>query len=432
MKRVISLILVLSFVLSFPICANAAENKKINVKSSILMSLDTGDVIKQNNAYEHLSPASVTKLMSILLILEAIDSGKIKLTDEVAATENAVSKGGSQIWLEVGEKMSVNDLFKAVVIASANDACTLLGEYVAGSDSAFVDMMNKRVETLGLKNSHFENCTGLDDEVTNHYSCAYDLAVIAKEVMKHKLILKYSTVWLDSLRNGKTELNNTNKMINKYNGMTGLKTGTTSNAGFCLCATATRDGISFVSVVLGAQTSDERFALTQELLDYGFANYKLDNIKIDNSKLKTVKVKNGVDKSITPKCELNKKLLLPKNSDKITYEYSFLDEVKAPVKKGDKLGVITVYSGNKKISSIELKSDKNIKSVTFLYIFKKTSVYKGYKQDKIEMRGDRAEMSDFPLYLNTVAGGLDCRDQTIGGFSFVVKIYAVPVIEIIG
>lgn len=371
MKRVISLILVLSFVLSFPICANAAENKKINVKSSILMSLDTGDVIKQNNAYEHLSPASVTKLMSILLILEAIDSGKIKLTDEVAATENAVSKGGSQIWLEVGEKMTVNDLFKAVVIASANDACTLLGEYVAGSDSAFVDMMNKRVETLGLKNSHFENCTGLDDEITNHYSCAYDLAVIAKEVMKHKLILKYSTVWLDSLRNGKTELNNTNKMINKYNGMTGLKTGTTSNAGFCLCATATRDGISFVSVVLGAQTSDERFALTQELLDYGFVNYKLDNIKIDNSKLKTVKVKNGVDKSITPKCELNKKLLLPKNSDKITYEYSFLDEVKAPVKKGDKLGVITVYSGNKKISSIELKSDKNIKSVTFLYIFKK-------------------------------------------------------------
>lgn len=371
MKRVISLILALSFVLSFPICVNAAENKKINVKSSILMSLDTGDVIKQNNAYEHLSPASVTKLMSILLILEAIDSGKIKLTDEVAATENAVSKGGSQIWLEVGEKMSVNDLFKAVVIASANDACTLLGEYVAGSDSAFVDMMNKRVETLGLRNSHFENCTGLDDEITNHYSCAYDLAVIAKEVMKHKLILKYSTVWLDSLRNGKTELNNTNKMINKYNGMTGLKTGTTSNAGFCLCATATRDGISFVSVVLGAQTSDDRFALTQELLDYGFANYKLENIKIDNSKLKTVKVKNGVDKSITPKCELNKKLLLPKNSDKITYKYSFLEEVKAPVKKGDKLGVITVYSGNKKISSIELKSDKNIKSVTFLYILKK-------------------------------------------------------------
>lgn len=371
MKRVISLILALSFVLSFPICVNAAENKKLNVKSSILMCLDTGEVIKQNNAYEHLSPASVTKLMSILLILEAIDSGKIKLTDEVAATENAVSKGGSQIWLEVGEKMTVNDLFKAVVIASANDACTLLGEYVAGSDSAFVDMMNKRVETLGLKNSHFENCTGLDDEITNHYSCAYDLAVIAKEVMKHKLILKYSTVWLDSLRNGKTELNNTNKMINKYNGMTGLKTGTTSNAGFCLCATATRDGISFVSVVLGAQTSDDRFALTQELLDYGFANYKLDNIKIDNSKLKTVKVKNGVDKSITPKCELNKKLLLPKNSDKITYKYSILEEVKAPVRKGDKLGVITVYSGNKKISSIELKSDKNIKSVTFLYIFKK-------------------------------------------------------------
>ena len=344
---------------------------EINAKAALLMEAETGKVLMASDPHEKLPPASVTKIMSLLLVAEAIDDGKISLTDEVTVSTEASKMGGSQIWLEVGEKMTVNDLFKAVVIASANDACTLLGEYVAGSDSAFVDMMNKRVETLGLKNSHFENCTGLDDEVTNHYSCAYDLAVIAKEVMKHKLILKYSTVWLDSLRNGKTELNNTNKMINKYNGMTGLKTGTTSNAGFCLCATATRDGISFVSVVLGAQTSDERFALTQELLDYGFANYKLDNIKIDNSKLKTVKVKNGVDKSITPKCELNKKLLLPKNSDKITYEYSFLDEVKAPVKKGDKLGVITVYSGNKKISSIELKSDKNIKSVTFLYIFKK-------------------------------------------------------------
>lgn len=232
MKREISFILAILMLFAFPLSAKAEENKTIDAKSSILMNLDTGEVIKEHNAYEHLSPASVTKLMSILLILEAIDSGKIKLSDEVSATETAVSKGGSQIWLEIGEKMSVNDLFKAIVIASANDACTLLGEYIAGSDSAFVDMMNQRVKTLGLKNSHFENCTGLDDEITNHYSCAYDLAVIAKEIMKHKLILKYSTVWLDSLRNGKTELNNTNKLINKYNGMTGLKTGTTSNAGF--------------------------------------------------------------------------------------------------------------------------------------------------------------------------------------------------------
>ncbi|MDY4109960.1 MAG: D-alanyl-D-alanine carboxypeptidase family protein [Eubacterium sp.] len=371
MKRAISIILAMSILFAFPYSAYAKENKEIEVKSSILMNIDTGEVIKENNAYEHLSPASVTKLMSILLILEAIDSGKIKLTDEVAATQTAVSKGGSQIWLEVGEKMSVNDLFKAVVIASANDACTLLGEYVAGSDSAFVDMMNQRVKTLGLKNSHFENCTGLDDEITNHYSCAYDLAVIAKEIMKHKLILKYSTVWLDSLRGGKTELNNTNKLINKYNGMTGLKTGTTSNAGFCLCATATRDNISFLSVVLGAKTSDDRFDLTRELLDYGFANYKLETIKIDSSKIKDVKVKGGKIKSIKPTYSQTQKVLLPKNSEKISYKYSFKKEVKAPIKKGDSLGKIEVFSSNKKISTVELKSDKNIKSVSFLYIFKK-------------------------------------------------------------
>ena len=371
MKRAISIILAMSILFAFPYSAYAKENKEIEVKSSILMNLDTGEVIKENNAYEHLSPASITKLMSILLILEAIDSGKIKLTDEVAATQTAVSKGGSQIWLEVGEKMSVNDLFKAVVIASANDACTLLGEYVAGSDSAFVDMMNQRVKTLGLKNSHFENCTGLDDEITNHYSCAYDLAVIAKEIMKHKLILKYSTVWLDSLRGGKTELNNTNKLINKYNGMTGLKTGTTSNAGFCLCATATRDNISFVSVVLGAKTSDDRFDLKRELLDYGFANYKLETIKIDSSKIKDVKVKGGKIKSIKPTYSQTQKVLLPKNSEKISYKYSFKKEVKAPIKKGDSLGKIEVFSSNKKISTVELKSDKNIKSVSFLYIFKK-------------------------------------------------------------
>lgn len=371
MKRAISIILAMSILFAFPYSTYAKENKEIEVKSSILMNIDTGEVIKENNAYEHLSPASVTKLMSILLILEAIDSGKIKLTDEVAATQTAVSKGGSQIWLEVGEKMSVNDLFKAVVIASANDACTLLGEYVAGSDSAFVDMMNQRVKTLGLKNSHFENCTGLDDEITNHYSCAYDLAVIAKEIMKHKLILKYSTVWLDSLRGGKTELNNTNKLINKYNGMTGLKTGTTSNAGFCLCATATRDNISFVSVVLGAKTSDDRFDLTRELLDYGFANYKLETIKIDSSMIKDVKVKGGKIKSIKPTYSQTQKVLLPKNSEKISYKYSFKKEVKAPIKKGDSLGKIEVFSSNKKISTVELKSDKNIKSVSFLYIFKK-------------------------------------------------------------
>ncbi|MDD6728623.1 MAG: D-alanyl-D-alanine carboxypeptidase [Eubacteriales bacterium] len=371
MKKLIIFILSLSLLTSIPVTVFAEKqaDTEIKAKSSILMCMDTKDVIKENNSYEHLSPASVTKIMTILLIMEAIDSGHISLDDMVTASENAVSKGGSQIWLEVGEQMSVNDLLKAVIIASANDACTALGEYVAGSDSAFVDNMNERAEQLGLSNTHFENCTGLDDSVTNHYSCAYDLAVIACEVMKHDLVKEYSTVWLDSLRNGKTELNNTNKLVNKYNGITGLKTGTTSNAGFCLCATATRDGMNLVSVVLGADTSEDRFNLTTNLLDYGFANYSLNFIKLDKSKITPVKIKNGIVKSVTPIPPESKSILVKKGTKDFTYEYKIEKEVQAPVKAGQILGEITVKCEDKEIASVPLKAENDVKKTTFLYIF---------------------------------------------------------------
>ena len=346
-----------------------AEKDEIKVKSSILMCMDTGDIIKEENAYEHLSPASVTKIMSILLIMEAIDSGKIKLDDMVTASENAVSKGGSQIWLEVGEQMSVDDLLKAVIIASANDACTLLGEYIAGSDTAFVGMMNDKVKELGLKDSNFENCTGLDDNITNHYSCAYDLAVIAAQVMKYDLVKEYSTVWLDSLRDGETELNNTNKLINKYNGITGLKTGTTSNAGFCLCATATREGMSLVSVVLGADTSDDRFNMSTQLLDFGFANYKLSKINLDKSKITPVKIEKGRVKSITPIFKNTDSILVTKNAGDFEYEYKIKDSVVAPVKKGDVLGEVIVMNSNEQVASVELVAEQNVKKINFSYIF---------------------------------------------------------------
>lgn len=371
MKKFIVFILSLSIFASMPveIYAKTEEATEIKAKSSILMCMDTKEIIKENNAYEHLSPASVTKIMSILIIMEAIDSGKISLNDMVTASENAVSKGGSQIWLEVGEQMSVNDLLKAVIIASANDACTLLGEYIAGSDSGFVDMMNKRAKELGLENTNFENCTGLDDSVTNHYSCAYDLAVIACEVMKHDLVKDYSTIWLDSLRNGETELNNTNKLINKYNGITGLKTGTTSNAGFCLCATATRDGLSLVSVVLGAETSEDRFNLSVNLLDYGFANYQINNIEIDEKKIKTVKIKNGIVKSLKPAFPDGDSVLVKKGTDNFTYDYRVKEKVEAPVKAGDILGEIVVKCGEKELASVPLTAEKDIKKTTFSYIF---------------------------------------------------------------
>lgn len=371
MKRAIVFILSVCFVVNLPLSVYAADKKESEptAVSSILMCMDTGDVIREDNAYEHVSPASVTKIMSLLLIMEAIDSGKISLSDMVTTSENAQSKGGSQIWLETGEQMSVEDLLKAVIIASANDACTALGEYIVGSDSAFVKMMNDKVEELGLKDTNFENCTGLDDTTVNHYSCAYDLAVIATEVMKYDLIKKYSTVWLDSLRNGETELNNTNKLVNTYDGITGLKTGTTSNAGFCLCATATRDGMSLVSVVLGAETSQERFDLASQLLDFGFNNYKLCPIEIDSSKITEVKVKNGRLKKTVPVSANYESILVTKDCENFEYEYNIKNSVSAPVRKGDPLGEIVVMSANSQVASVELVASEDIKKVNFSYIF---------------------------------------------------------------
>lgn len=370
MKKLAIFLLSFSIFVFVPTTVFAQEQEEIKVKSSILMCLDNGQVLQEDNAYEHLSPASVTKVMSILLILEAIDSGKISTDDMVTASENAVSKGGSQIWLEEGEQMSVNDLLKAVIISSANDACTLLGEYVAGSDQAFVDMMNDKVKELGLKDSHFENCTGLDDTVTNHYSCAYDLAVIAREVMKYDLVKKYSTVWLDSLRNGETELNNTNKLVNTYDGITGLKTGTTSNAGFCLCATATRDGMSLVSVVLGADTSEHRFSKSTELLDYGFANYKIAKIELDENKLTNVKIKQGISKSIKPVVENANSVIVDKSAEEFTYDYKLKKEVSAPIKKGDVLGEVVVKNGDSQVATVKVVSDRNIGKISFGYIMR--------------------------------------------------------------
>lgn len=373
MKKFISFFLALTICLSATIaCFALEENAQIDdfSKSSILICADTGDIIYEKNAYEHLSPASVTKIMSILLVLEAIESGKISLEDEVSASESAVEMGGSQIWLEVGEKMSVNDLFKAVVVASANDACTALGEYIAGSPQAFVTMMNEKAEQLGLKNTNFENCTGLDDTVTNHYSCAYDLAIIAKEVLKYDLIYDYTTIWLDYLRGGKTELNNTNKLINKYNGITGLKTGTTSKAGFCVCATATQNGMTLIAVVLGAKTSDERFQSASNLLDYGFANYEVIAPEIDINQITSVKVRNGVEKEIIPVYNQTDKLMIKKGNGDITYEYKTEEEVKAPVAENQTLGEICIYSNGALIKSVKLYSSKEIMKINFNYIFK--------------------------------------------------------------
>lgn len=375
MKKIILFIIALSLSLVMPLRCMADEKAPASqiddkAKSSVLMCIDTGEIIYENNAYEHLSPASVTKVMSILLIIEALDSGKISLQDEVSATEEAVAMGGSQIWLEVGETMTVDELLKAVVVASANDACVALGVHIAGSLASFVNMMNERAAELGLENSCFENCTGLDDTVKNHYSCAYDLAVIASEVMRHEIIYDYSTIWLDSLRNGQTELNNTNKLINKYNGITGLKTGTTSKAGFCLCATAARDNLNLVAVVIGCETSDDRFNSASNLLDFGFANYQLIKPDIDASQITSVKIEKGIVKELKPQYSNNEKILVKKGEGDISYKYEVLDKITAPVCQGDKLGKITIYAGDNIIKEINLVSDENIAAASFSFIFK--------------------------------------------------------------
>lgn len=375
MKKIIACLLAAFAVIIFPLqCFAEPEVAEKNdtiedyAKSSILMCADTGDIIYEKNAYEHLSPASVTKIMSILLVLEAIDSGKISLEDEVPAGENSVKMGGSQIWLELGEKMTVNELFKAVVVASANDACTALGEYIAGSSQAFVKLMNEKAQSLGLENTCFENCTGLDDTIKNHYSCAYDLAVIAREVLKHDLIYNYSTIWLDYLRNGKTELNNTNKLVNKYDGITGLKTGTTSKAGFCVCATAEREDMNLIAVVLGADTSEHRFQTGSNLLDFGFAEYAVVAPQIDEAQITPVKIKNGKVKSVVPIYNQTDKLLVKKGDINIIYTYEIEDSVSAPVENGAELGEISIKNGDDVIKTITLVSPKAIEKISFNYI----------------------------------------------------------------
>ncbi len=373
------LILIISFLYAFllPLNAAAQDNNKndnsldfVDAKSAVLMNLKTGDVLYAENETEHLSPASVTKIMTILLICEALDSGKIKLEDKVTASDEAVSMGGSQIWLEKGETMTVDELLKAVIIASANDACTALAEYVGGSTTQFVSMMNERAAELGCENTNFENCNGLDDTVKNHYSCALDLALISREVMKHSLVEKYTTVWLDSLRGGKTELNNTNKLVNTYNGITGLKTGTTSNAGFCISATAKRDNMELVSVVLGSETSDKRFDTAAQLLDWGFANYKTVKAEPDESKIINVKVKGGDVKTVKPIISGDTEITVNKKDESFSYNYNIHKQVEAPISKGDSLGHIDIIGESGLLKSIEVVSPIDISKTSLQHILK--------------------------------------------------------------
>lgn len=353
----------------------SAENESqmpvdVKAKSAVLMDQSTGTVLMRMNENEKLYPASVTKIMSMLLVAEAIDSNTIRLTDAVTTSTNASKKGGSQIWLKEGETMTVDELLKATAVYSANDACTALGEYIAGSDEAFVTMMNDRAQELGMKNTHFDNCTGLDDTSATHLTTAYDIALMSKELMKHQFIQQYTKIWMDSLRDGKTELVNTNKLIRFYEGATGLKIGTTSKAGCCISATATRNGTSLIAVVMGADNSKDRFEGAKAMLNWGFANYETVTPEIDKSLITNVNIIKGEEKTLTPQISGGFGFLIPKGKQKnITQEIDLAAVVEAPVESNQTLGTVTVKLDGKKLGEYKLTAPHYVEKLSFKTVF---------------------------------------------------------------
>jgi D-alanyl-D-alanine carboxypeptidase (penicillin-binding protein 5/6) len=310
--------------------------------------------------------------MTMLLVAEAINSKKITLADKVTCSANAATKGGSQIWLEEGESMTVDELLRATAIGSANDAATLLGEYVAGSETAFIDMMNKRAKELGMKNTHFENATGLDDTTDTHLTTARDIGIMSCELLKYDFIRDYTTVWMDSLRDGKTELVNTNKLVRFYSGTTGIKTGTTNKAGCCVSASAKRDDLHLVAVVMGSANSNERFETAKAMLNYGFSNYELVNLKIDETAFNMVGVLGGETSSVKPYIKNETKLLLKKGeSEKLEQVVTLSENVEAPVTENQKLGSVKFILNGKTLSEIPLLASEEVKKLTFYTSFKR-------------------------------------------------------------
>jgi len=365
MKKLFSLFLSVLLVFSvFCLPVGATEfTEPVTAKSAILMDAATGKVLFEYNADEALPPASVTKVMTLLLVFEAIDSGALKLTDMVTASETAASMGGTQIFLEVGEKMSVEDLIKSVVISSANDAACALAEHIAGSESAFVAKMNERARELGMTGTNFENTNGLDDTTKNHVISARDIAVMSRELMKHEKIFDYTTVWMDTVRNGEFGLSNTNRLLRTYSGCTGLKTGSTSKAKFCISATAKRGDLSLIAVVMGAPTRDERNALAAKLLDFGFANYALFSEK--EAAMEEIKLTGGLKNTLKIKKEGYSALLEKTDISKIQTVCELPESVAAPVKKGDVIGSVTYKCGETVIGKANIVADEEGEKMGF-------------------------------------------------------------------
>ena len=338
---------------------------EIKAKSAVLMDVETGQVLLSYNADLRLFPASVTKIMTMLLTVEAIDSGRISLTDKVSCTENSASKGGSQIWLEVGEQMSVDELLRATVIGSANDAATLLGEHISGSEESFIALMNARAKELGMNNTVFVNATGLDDTTDEHLTTARDIAIMSAELLKHPVITEYTTVWMDSLRGGETQLVNTNKLVRFYEGTTGLKTGTTAKAGCCVSASAKRDNLHLVAVVMGSENSNDRFNTAKNMLNWGFGNYTLFTPEIDFAPYKRVAVESGRAEHVETVIPEIKPILVKKGEEeRVKVSIQSTGTVAAPVLRGQTLGTVEITLDNKVVGDYKILSAVEVKELT--------------------------------------------------------------------
>ena len=371
MKRVCVLLLSAALLCALlPGQAKAAETE-INAKSAVLMDVATGTVLFEKNAHEALAPASVTKIMTMLLIMEAIDSGSLGYDDVVTASEAAAAKGGSQVYLKVGEQMTVSEMLKSIAVSSANDCACAMAEHLSGSEGAFVDRMNQRAKELGMEDTHFVNCTGLDDspEADRHRTSAYDIALMSRELLgKHPDIKKYTTIWMDTIRNGAFGLSNTNKLIRFYPGATGLKTGFTSGAGYCLSATAEREGLERIAVTMGCESAKIRNAACKSMLDYGFANYAL--VSPDLEDMPGVPVVLGKGKTVPLELSGTHRLLVPKaKKTGITQNVSLEESAAAPVEKGAVLGKLTVKSGEETLLEVPLVAAEAVEKLTFGDVF---------------------------------------------------------------
>ena len=371
MKRALAMLSVLCLLLLAAAFPAKAVDLAVGGKSAVLMDIETGTVLFESNAHEPLAPASVTKVMTMLLIMEAIEEGRIGWDDMVVASEAAAAKGGSQIYLKVGESMSVTDMVKSIAVSSANDCACAMAEHIAGSESAFVDRMNQRAKELGMNDTHFVNCTGLDDgeDAASHKTSAYDIALMSRELLKnHPDITKFTTIWMDTVRNGAFGLSNTNKLVRFYSGATGLKTGFTGSAGYCLSASAQRDGLGLIAVVMGCSTSQERFAACKSMLDYGFANYAL--VKPEMPQEATVPVTLGKADCARAVPGAAGNLLIDKaQKSTVTTEVTLEESVKAPVSQGQRLGTMTIKSGDQILAEIPLVAEETIPRLSFWDIF---------------------------------------------------------------